>query len=447
MKIRTIDSAWRKINSILTRSFVEDVGCLEWGIIGIIKRVGKDTIIIQEVVEPDPTKDLDQSSGSLRFLSSYIRRVQLRGQQIDADGLVFFHTHPFARDTVSFSEYDNMEEPSLIENLQEVWGGSEYASIVAGRSSLIGRFYTATDKVVAIDSLSVIGRVIQNIPTKGRELVVPQASEIFDRAEKLTSNGALQVLQDMKIAIIGAGGIGSIMVELLSRAGCGNLILIDNDVVELSNLNRLLHSSTLDVKEKRKKVHVALSTHHRINMGGTLEVVDQDATVCSVVERLKSVDLLVGCVDRDTPRYVLNELAVKNMIPYLDLGSEIGIAQDKLQTLDARVTYVYPGGPCLKCRGLIDGERIRLEGLHPEERSRHIRMGYCQDIDIKQAAVMELNMRAASFASLFIRHLVQPFLDASGEMDFRESLTSLTFRKVGLKQKQVGCDICGYASS
>lgn len=444
MKLRTSEATWKKIDRILNRSYIPYSDCIEWGIIGIIERISNDVVLIREVLEPDPLKDLDQSLGGLQFSSQYIRRIQLRAQQNKASGLIFFHTHPFAENHVSFSGFDDAEEPLLIQNLQDIWPNSEYGSIVAGRSSLLGRFYSNEGGVLSISRLFVVGRAIKVIQTTGENFSPPTVSQIFDRAKTVTSSGALQILNEMKIAVIGAGGIGSLMIELLDRAGCGKLISIDNDYIDESNLNRVPHASKLDAQEKRKKVHVALSAHHHRNLGGKLEVINMDVTDPSVLERLKDVDMLVGCVDKDTPRYVLNELAVKNYIPYLDLGSEIGIAQDKLQTLDARMTYVYPGGPCLNCRGLIDPERIRLEGLQVEERKRHIQMGYCQDIDIKQPAVMELNMRAASFASLFIRHLIQPFFDQSGEMDFRESLTSLTHKKVSFrKDRDVPCcNVC-----
>lgn len=442
MRVRTTEKIWQEIDRILVRSFIDGSDRLEWGIIGMIEKVGEEIFLIRKIFEPNPM-ELDQSGGGLVFSSSYIRRAQLFSQQNNGSGLIFFHTHPFAIESVSFSGFDDEEEPLLIKNLQDVWSDSEYISIVVGKNSYKGRRYCTLGKEYPLSDLYVIGRSIKVFSLNGKQPEVTEPSGIFDRAMAITPGSVLGILQNLKIAIIGAGGTGSLMVELLRRSGCQNLLLIDDDIVEVSNLNRLLFASSLDVKESRKKVYVALDANHNCALGNHLEIIDGDVTRSDVLKRLNNVDMLIGCVDKDYPRYVLNELAVNHFLPYVDLGTEIGVAQNKIQTLDARVTYIYPGGPCLKCRELISAERIRLEGLSPGERRRHIGLGYCEDIDLHQPAVMDLNMRAASFASLFIRHLFQPFLDQSGEMDFRESLTSLTFKRVGLKKKDGRCDVCG----
>ncbi|MBF0570814.1 MAG: ThiF family adenylyltransferase [Candidatus Omnitrophica bacterium] len=442
MIIRTSEIVWTQIDQILNRSFNQNK-TLEWGIIGIVEKLCDEVLLIREVFPPT-SQDLNQSEGGLVFLSPYIRRAQLYAQRQGKSGLTFFHTHPLADDHVSFSIFDDAQEPLLMKNLQEVWPGSEHISIVVGKNSHKGRVYLKGKQVQDLMKLYVIGRTIKVFSLLGNSAQVPMPSHIFDRAKEVTSAGALQILKDMKIAIIGAGGTGCLMVELLRRAGCGSLVLIDDDIVEDTNLNRLLFASSTDVEDKNKKVSVALRGNDQCALGNKLEIIDGNVTSSTVLHKLNGIDLLIGCIDKDYPRYVLNDFAVKYFVPYVDLGTEIGIAGNKLQTLDARVTYVYPGGPCLNCRGLIDHERIRLEGLEPQERRRHIGLGYCQDIDIKQPAVMELNMRATSFAALFIRHLVQPFLDQSGEMDFRESVTSMTFKKISFKKQELRCEICGY---
>ncbi len=442
MIIRTSEIIWTQIDQILNRSFNQN-RTLEWGIIGVVEKLGDEVFLIREIFLPTQ-KDLDQSEGGLIFSSPYIRRAQLWAQRQGKSGLVFFHTHPLANDQVSFSWFDDTQEPLLIKNLREIWPGSEHISIVVGKNAYKGRVYLQGERAQDLMKLYVIGRTIKVISLFGNRVQPPMPSHIFDRAKEVTSAGALQILKDMKIAIIGAGGTGCLMVELLRRAGCGNLLLIDDDIVEDTNLNRLLFASSTDVEEKNKKVSVALRANDQCVLENKLEIIDGNVTNPSVLHKLSGIDLLIGCIDKDYPRYVLNDFAVKYFMPYVDLGSEIGIAGEKLQSLDARVTYVYPGGPCLNCRGLIDHERIRLEGLQLQERRRHIGLGYCQDIDIKQPAVMELNMRAASFAALFIRHLVQPFLDQGGEMDFRESITSMTIKKVGLKSPKMECAVCGY---
>jgi len=447
MKIRVKEDHWNIILNVLNRSFGPATEHNEWGIIGIVRKLGDEVFLITDVIEANDPKDVQGSRGNLRFSPNYIRRAQLKGKKDGATGLIFFHTHPFSKNTVSFSPYDDAQEPELMKNLCDVWPGSEHVSVVLGERAFKARAYLNDGEVCQIPKLFVVGKHLKLIPTNGVAEKPAKAAGIFDRAKVLTGNGALAVLGQLRMAIIGAGGTGSLMVELLKRAGAKDIVLIDDDCVDDTNLNRLLHATALDAKEKRKKVYVAVYANHLTGIGCVVEPVDGSIINTSIQERLKQVDLLIGCVDKETPRYILNKIAVDFGIPYVDLGVEIGGDQDLVKSLDARVTHIYPGGPCLECLGLINHDKLRLEGLQPEERKRHIALGYSQDIDIKQPAVMELNMRAASLASLLIRHMIQPFLDESLKTDMRESLLTLKHRQLAIRSDQKSpCRICGAMS-
>ena len=161
-----------------------------------------------------------------------------------------------------------------------------------------------------------------------------------------------------------------------------------------------------------------------------------------VADALRGCDLLVGCVDRDWPRLILSEVAYQYLIPYVDLGTEIGAPGDEIQSVDARVSYVGPGRPCLVCSGVIDEERVRLEGLKRGERDRVHAMGYSEDLNLKEPAVMDVNMRAASAAMLIIRHLFQPFLDTPLPHTLRESITNFASKRLRFESSP-DCTICG----
>ena len=60
----------------------------------------------------------------------------------------------------------------------------------------------------------------------------------FSRTEMLIGKEGLQKLQNAKIAIFGIGGVGSFVAEGLVRAGIGKFVLIDKDIISLTNLNR-----------------------------------------------------------------------------------------------------------------------------------------------------------------------------------------------------------------
>jgi tRNA A37 threonylcarbamoyladenosine dehydratase len=68
----------------------------------------------------------------------------------------------------------------------------------------------------------------------------------FSRAEMLIGAQALQKLKDSKVAVFGIGGVGAFAVEALTRSGVGSFVLIDDDVVCLTNLNRQLQCKSAE---------------------------------------------------------------------------------------------------------------------------------------------------------------------------------------------------------
>lgn len=77
----------------------------------------------------------------------------------------------------------------------------------------------------------------------------------FTRTEMLFGSSAIETLKHSHVAVFGVGGVGSYVVEVLARSGVGELTLVDNDEVSISNLNRQLVAlhSTLG----QKKIAVA----------------------------------------------------------------------------------------------------------------------------------------------------------------------------------------------
>ena len=69
----------------------------------------------------------------------------------------------------------------------------------------------------------------------------------FCRTELLVGEDGIEKLKNSKVIVFGIGGVGSFAVEALTRAGVGNLVLVDNDTVCISNLNRQIHATTKTV--------------------------------------------------------------------------------------------------------------------------------------------------------------------------------------------------------
>jgi tRNA A37 threonylcarbamoyladenosine dehydratase len=76
----------------------------------------------------------------------------------------------------------------------------------------------------------------------------------FSRTELLVGKENVEKLNKSKVAIFGIGGVGSFVVEALARSGVGKFVLIDNDTISMTNINRQLHATTKTIGQKKVEV-------------------------------------------------------------------------------------------------------------------------------------------------------------------------------------------------
>jgi molybdopterin/thiamine biosynthesis adenylyltransferase len=448
MNIRITERHYREMRRLTSVSFMKDIdfppetGCIL--LVGQNNHPTHPSLLVAEVLAPESGELVEQGYDGLVLSSRYMRRALFRVRERHLAGFLTVHTHPMSDMRVDFSPYDDANDPSLMANLYELEPEGIFGSMVLGKRSASGRLWEQDGRLsYPLDELVIVGEQLQFLPLNGIPLEdPPQAAAIFDRSLAVTNSGALSRLSRMRIGLVGGSGTGSIIAELLVRAGAGEVLLFEPDCIEEVNLNRMLYSRRSDVEAGAGK---AARLAEGIGESGlpTRIIVDPcgDIRHKQVALELRSCDLVIGCVDRDWPRLILCELAYQYLIPYIDIGTEIGLGESEIQSLDSRVSYVAPERPCLCCSGVVSNERVRLEGMAEDERDRVIAMGYCEDIRLIAPAVMDLNMRPASYAMLVVRHLLQPFLDSPLPTHIKESLTNFSTRPVTLR-RDPECPVC-----
>jgi len=137
--------------------------------------------------------------------------------------------------------------------------------------------------------------------------------EIFSEIGK---KGQLK-LRNSSVAIVGLGALGSVSAELLARAGIGKLILIDRDVVELSNLQR---QSLYDEDDLGKpKSMAAKEKLSKINHEVKIEFFIGDLSYKTIDKILKKnkISLILDCTDNLETRFLINDFSVKNNLPFI----------------------------------------------------------------------------------------------------------------------------------
>jgi molybdopterin/thiamine biosynthesis adenylyltransferase/rhodanese-related sulfurtransferase len=150
--------------------------------------------------------------------------------------------------------------------------------------------------------------------------------------------GQLKLL-DAKVLLLGAGGLGSPTALYLAAAGVGTLGLVDDDVVDVSNLQRQVIHSTSTVGEP--KVDSAERAIKDLNPGVNVVKYATRLDASNIMEIIEGYDVIVDGVDNFPTRYLLNDATVRLQIPVVS-ASILGF--------DGQLSVFAPyDGPCYRC--------------------------------------------------------------------------------------------------
>ena len=191
---------------------------------------------------------------------------------------------------------------------------------------------------------------------------------------------------------------------MLVRNGATDVLLVDPDIVEHTNLSRLHGATTRDADQGRSKVLVLAEYLCSFGLGTNVQSIEDTATSLKVREALKSCDLVFGCTDDHSGRLFMNRFAYYYNVPFVDMGILIDPTRRTsgfITSADARVTVVQPGVPCLLCRNIIDPIRARDEDLErdaPDMFEHQFRDGYVLRANVPNPAVITLTTSVASMA-------------------------------------------------
>jgi hypothetical protein len=197
----------------------------------------------------------------------------------------------------------------------------------------------------------------------------------------------------MRVGIVGLGGTGPIVLEQLAHLGVRRFLLMDPDVVEPTNLNRLVGATGADVG--KPKVEVAATYAKRINPSADIETRRGSVLLAREAEELVATDFVFGCTDSQGSRAVLNQFAYQYLVPVIDMGVAIVIAGGRVSHIAGRTQMLAPGLGCLVCGDLLNPEAVRVDLLTDFERAAD---PYVVGVHEPAAAVVSLNATVASMA-------------------------------------------------
>ncbi len=389
--------------------------------------------------------DDDHISASARHVTWNTRSFVKISKRAKEENLIpgIVHSHPGGFD--AFSEQDDINELDLYRLLRNRNGiGAQMVSMIqVGEALYRARVWTGETRPQQAQRVTVIGSGINIYDMRGRE-----QSLALDRQALAFGDEVNTRLRQLTVGVVGCGGTGSAVVHLLNRLGVGQLVVIDNDEVEVSNLNRLHGATMEDARKKAAKVHVVSDEVVRTGLGVDIRPIKGWVDSPDGRDALKSCDVIFGCTDDHTGRIFLNRLAHFYLIPVIDVGLALmprSDGQPGLQEMAARTTVLFPGAPCLMCRGIADPIRAREEDLErrdPDEFERQKAEAYVLGAGNPAPAVVTFTTEAATMA---VNELLQGLVDYRGEGKWAWSryrrLNTAEERRQGVRPRQ-DCALC-----
>ena len=163
----------------------------------------------------------------------------------------------------------------------------------------------------------------------------------FSRTELVVGKDGVEKLNNTKIAIFGLGGVGSFALEGLVRAGIGNLVLIDNDCVELTNLNRQILATHKTIG--KPKVEIAKQRILDINPNANVEIHQEFFGPETEGILDDSIDYIVDCIDTVTAKIELVVRAERLNIPIIScMGTGNKLEPTRFEVADIYKTSICP---------------------------------------------------------------------------------------------------------
>ena len=147
-------------------------------------------------------------------------------------------------------------------------------------------------------------------------------------------------LGSARVGVLGCGALGTVVAELLTRAGVGYLRIIDRDVVELSNLQRQTLFTEDDARQRLPKAMAAEQRLRQINSEVSVEAVVTDYSWHNALALVTDLDLVVDATDNYLTRLTLNDACLELGIPWV-YGGAIGAI--------GMSANFFPQGPCFRC--------------------------------------------------------------------------------------------------
>lgn len=407
-------------------------------------------LLVREVwLAEEPQDYRVGSSGHMGLQASFIHRCITRCRD---ERLVYLAVHNHGGSGyVAFSPVDLASHERGYRALLDIANGMPVGALVVAEGAMEVDLWKIDGTRSALRDARILGERIERLYSDPQVRLAMEGGnvsvqDIYSRQALLFGSKGQSLFKRAKVAVVGLGGIGSLVCEYLARLGVGHLVLIDPDYLESSNFSRVVgaHSEDLATGESlaKLKIDIAARVARDAQPGIEIDGVADDFSRLSVANRVLDCDFIFLAADSMRARLVFNAIVHQYYIPGVQLGSKIHIDETFGSVISAFsvIRAVRPGEGCLLCNQLIDPAKLAEEWKSDEERND-------QQYGVKIANPSVITMNAVAAA-----HAVNEFLFAFTGLRQKEKTLYRRFNHLDQSvayehpRKDAHCPECSHSS-
>ena len=261
---------------------------------------------------------VDGQYGYRALTPTSIKREILRCRD---SGLAYLAGHNHGNDRhVEFSRIDLESHERGYPALLDIGRGVPVGALVYGQRSVAADIWLPDGSRRTLGSYRVIGHEITRLYAQPRR--EGESDTEHDRQVRMFGAAGQHILRASKVPVIGLGEVGSLVTEYLARLGVGNLVLIDPDEIESTNLSRVVGATSVDVETGQFKTQIAVRHAREMAIDAMLVPIAGDVARDSVAKVLRDCDFIFLAADSMRARLVVNALAHQYLIPTVPDGRE-----------------------------------------------------------------------------------------------------------------------------
>jgi hypothetical protein len=338
-------------------------------------------------------------------------------------GAVICHSHP--QDS-PYSPSDDYGEQRLVRTLRQfIPAHAPTASLLFYPGGVRGRVWLPdSNEPVSLSEIIVVGRHIKRIRVTEPLDTQEDISEIFERQVQAFGTAGQLLIGRSKVAVVGVGGTGSPTAEQLVRLGVTDLILIDPDTFEQSNITRVYGTFASALRRswwpfrRKTSLKVELVAQHlrRINPQANVQAIPKNVVTQEAATSLLDRDVIFLCTDDHWGRAMVNQIAYQYFVPTINLGIRIDSSGGQISHAIGVIDLLRPGTPCLWCRQFLSAARIAAESTPSRDRQSLQREGYVENIDTPAPSVVSLTTAVSGMAVNIYFQLLTDFMGPMGNL-------------------------------